>query len=93
MNKLICIKDIPDFHIEGDIKYKTGTLFELNDKNIIINHPNIPYFIVNMIVHRNNILNGCKKRNDIYEEVVMNLENYLVNIGKYREIQINSILD
>ena len=46
-----------------------------------------------MIVHRNNILNGCKKRNDIYEEVVMNLDNYFITLGEYREIQINSILD
>ena len=93
MNKLICIKDIPDFNIEGEIKYTVGTIFELNDENIVTNHSMIPYFIVNMIVHRDNILNGCKKRNDIYEEVVMNLENYLVNIGKYRDIQIDSILD
>ena len=93
MDKLICIKDIPDFKIKGEIKYKVGTIFELNDKNIVTNHPMIPYFIINMIVHRDNILNGCNKKNDIYEEVVMDLDNYLVNIGKYREIQINSILD
>ena len=91
--KYICIKDIPDFN--GYYKrYKCGDAFEVDDNNKIINS-NAPYFLANLIHRRNELLSGEKSiiGDEIYEEVAINLNKYLITIAEYREMRINSILD